>query len=161
MLLELKVLLSLKELVAKVTTPIFSKKGMYYSQLITKWPQIVGDAVARQSMPLKLVRQTKGGKEYGILTILAHNSAASTIIGYQLPLMQEKISQFFGFPLVDSIRIVHQPMQTEARENVASTLTNLDPAAQQSIINMLEDLDANLASPLQNLGNAVAAKQKL
>jgi hypothetical protein len=125
----------LRDTIEPLTTPIFGKKGMYYAQLLTKWAGII--------------------TEQGVLTVQVSNSAFSMQLIYQAPLIKEKIAQFFGFNLVDEIRVVAASHIGKQAAKLIP-IQPLSPTKAAALEASLEGIDVELAAFLLRLGSAIA-----
>ncbi len=78
------------------------KRGFAETRLLTHWPEIVGEALADISRPIKVSYGRQGlGASLTILT----NGANAPIIQAQLPLIREKVNACYGYAAISNIRI--------------------------------------------------------
>ncbi len=78
------------------------KRGFAETRLLTHWPEIVGEALARVSRPVKVSYGRQGlGANLTILT----NGANAPIIQAQLPVIREKVNACYGYAAISGIRI--------------------------------------------------------
>ena len=77
-------------------------RGFAVSRLLTHWQEIVGDETAQMALPVN-ISYSKGG--FGAtLTILTTGSNAP-MLQAELPKIQEKVNQCYGYTAISRIRI--------------------------------------------------------
>tara|TARA_R110000868_G_scaffold1844_2_gene14546 strand:- start:6930 stop:7469 length:540 start_codon:yes stop_codon:yes gene_type:complete len=136
-----------------LAAPALRKRGFAQARLITEWPSIVGEALARETVPQKLVFQ-RGSKTDAIL----HLRVAS---GYALELQHiapqiiARINGFFGFRAVADLRYAQGPIppQRRPRRVTPPRLSDVDEAALRRTVGDMGDSD--LQQALLRLGRAV------
>lgn len=102
------------------TKPIMRQRGIVNSRIITDWPSIVGDYLAKQSLPKKITFP-KGQNVQGTLFIEVFHSGLATELEYLKEEIKEKIATFYGFMSVSNIKIVQSP------KPVNSVIDNNEP----------------------------------
>ena len=95
---------SLAQLVPRITQKALGRRGAAVAGLITKWPDIVGPAIARASLPRKL-SFPKGERGGGTLQIAVAGSLA-TELQHLEPQVLERINGFFGYAAVKRLRLI-------------------------------------------------------
>lgn len=136
-----------------LAAPALRKRGFAQAKLITDWPAIVGDALARETVPQKLVFP-RGSKTDAVL----HLRVAS---GYALELQHiapqiiDRINGFFGYRAVADLRYSQGPIppQRKSRRVSPPRLNDMDEAQLQRSIGDMED--EGLKEALLRLGRAV------
>lgn len=93
----------LSGILTEVTKPAFDRLGFVNGQLISKWREIVGDDIAAETFPNKVVFQ-KEAKDNGILHMHV-NSESAIRIQYLEPVIIEKIAVYFGYKAISRIKI--------------------------------------------------------
>lgn len=117
----------------QLTRKVFEKYGFSTVDLITDWAAIVGDDLARHTIPekLKWPRQTvtapdedasdgasktarKGGgaraRQQGATLVLRVDGARALDIQYQARQLAERINSYFGYFAIGEIRILQAPV---------------------------------------------------
>lgn len=118
------------------------KLGLIRHRLQLDWVTIVGEDLAKLCHPLSL-RMGKHAASQGQAgeVTLAVNSAAATLISYQASSIIEKINFFFGKPVTNKLRLVHEsPAQSAARLKIAASLSPpapLRPLPSQMAVNTI------------------------
>lgn len=92
------------QILPDVVKPIYKQKGEILARMIAEWPVVVGHDFANLTMPSRL-QFSKDQQTGGTLYIKVYGAHALEI-SHQLPQLLERISVFFGYKVVDEIRMV-------------------------------------------------------
>ncbi|HWX47562.1 MAG TPA: DUF721 domain-containing protein [Roseomonas sp.] len=95
----------LAALLPRLTRPVFKRRSPAAAHLITDWPEIVGPALAAQSMPLRLVG--------GTLTLRCAGPMAMEL-QHMAPQLVARINTVLGQRLVERLRFVQGSMPAPA-----------------------------------------------
>ena len=95
----------LAALLPRLTRPVFKRRSPAAAHLITDWPEIVGPALAAQSMPLRLVG--------GTLTLRCADPMAMEL-QHMAPQLVARINTVLGQRLVERLRFVQGSMPAPA-----------------------------------------------
>jgi hypothetical protein len=98
----------LAALAAKAGAAAFARYGFAEAALFARWTEIVGAALGRMSLPVKL-SFPRGEKCKGTLRIMAEGGAALEL-QHLTPQILERINGAFGYPAVAQISIVQGPV---------------------------------------------------
>lgn len=98
---------ALAALLPKVAGPALRRRGFAAVELITRWPEIAGATLARDSTPERL-SFPGSSRTGGTLRIRASGSMALELQHLE-PLILEKINLYFGYNAVERITIVQGP----------------------------------------------------
>lgn len=136
-----------------IAAPALRKRGFAEARLITEWPGIVGEALARETLPQKLVFP-RGSRAGGILHLRVASGFALEL-QHLAPQIVERINRFFGFPAVADMRYVQGPIppQRRPRRVPVRRLPDAEEAHLESTLAAIENPD--LRASLQRLGRAV------
>lgn len=145
-----------------VTRPAFEHYGIAHGELVAQWAAIVGDDIAAQCSPLRMVwpkgrdkrhRQTEGAT----LTVRA-DQGAGLALSYQTTAIVERINAFFGYHAVANLKIVQRdrtgPSPSSSAE-VARPTPDIIKSVEQKV-GVLQN--SELKEALARLGNAALAK---
>lgn len=143
----------------KVTNPAFKNRGFAEHRIITDWPYIVGESIARYSNPTKLVFSASS-KQNGTLHIEVYDSSFSTEIHYLGPLMKERIASYFGYRAVENFRLIQKPLPFEHEEegDKIISLTSDEAHDLQDLIGGIED--ESMCNALKKLGKERLLRQR-
>jgi hypothetical protein len=107
-------------------------RGFAMTRLLTHWPEIVGEDLARITRPVK-VGYAKGG--FGATLTLLVRAAEAPIVQMQLPILREKVNACYGYNAISRISLT-QTAPTGFAEGQAQFLPKpptqtppVDPAA--------------------------------
>jgi hypothetical protein len=144
----------LSELVDKPLNDAFKKQGFASREIVTRWAQIVGAEIARNSEPMRMQWQRKNDEESmpGTL-ILRVEGPAAIEIQHQSGLIIERVNRFFGWQAIDNVALRQAPL---ARQKVRKTRPKPDPVAAKEMADSLTGIaDDPLREALGRLGAAV------
>src|SRR6202162_540518 len=133
------------------------KRGLGEAQLLEKWPAVVGEALARETLPVKLSFAPGGGRKNGVLKLRV-TSAAALSVQHREPQILERINGFFGYGAVARLALVQGPVlqKASAARRSARPLTPQETAALADQVSQVSD--PGLKSALQRLGAAILAE---
>lgn len=100
---------SLAELMPAVGDVAFRKFGFVQSALLTRWPEIVGDTIARSCQPESL-RFPRGKKAEGVLRLTV-SSAAAPMVQHLTGEITAAVNRFFGYAAVARVHLLHGVMR--------------------------------------------------
>ena len=140
---------------SRATAPIRRKRGFFEASVFSDWHDIVGDDLARQCVPMRLVRGPEG--EGGTLHVRVTGPLALELQHLE-PQVIERINSFYGFRAVAGLRLHQGPIAAPERVKPA--------AAAQAAPSDLAQLDANLETvedpelrrALRDFGESVLAR---
>ena len=136
-----------------IAAPALRKRGFARAKLITDWPAIAGDLLARETVPQKLVfpRGSPGG---GILHLRV-SSGFALELQHIAPQLIERINGFFGYEAVADLRYQQGPIPPlrKPRRIGPKRLADIDEARLQRNLEAIEDPE--LRNALADLGRAV------
>ncbi|MEQ8247468.1 MAG: DciA family protein [Alphaproteobacteria bacterium] len=138
---------------ADVTKSTFRKRGFARREILTQWPSIVGDLMARYSCPERL--QFGRDRSEGATLVVRASSGFATELQHLHPVVLDRINTFFGYQAVARLSIVQGPLPTptlsERRQLRALTAEEEDRIAEQ----VGGTRNGDLADALRNLGRTV------
>ena len=134
------------------------KRGFAQARLITDWPAIVGDMVAHETTPQKLMF-SRGGTSGAVLHLRV-SSGFALELQHIAPQVIERINGFFGYRAVASLRYLQGPAPPRQQRR-RTPLPRLSKAAESQLQRNLESIkDAGLKDALAGLGRAIRAKRE-
>jgi hypothetical protein len=145
---------ALAEVLRKTLNDAFAKQGFASTELVTRWPDIVGADIAAHCEPEKIRWPRPVGDdmpEPGTL-VLRVDGPTALEIQHQSRQILERVNQFFGWQAVGDVRLRQAPLSrrtpppppapdAEAQARIAATLTDI--------------ADERLRAALARLGAAV------
>lgn len=144
------------ELLPDVGGAAFRRFGFVQSAVVSRWPDIVGERLARASQP-ESIRFPVGRKQDGTLTLTVRGAHAP-MMQHVIPEIMERVNRFFGYDAVARITI-------RQGEVAARPAPRQQVPAQPVPAEMGEGLkriaDPELRAVLQSLAAGVAASRGL
>ncbi len=137
----------------KVTKAAFRKRGFTRREILTQWPAIVGDLMARYSCPERL--QFGRDRNEGATLVVRAGAGFATELQHLHPIVLDRINTFFGYQAVARITIIQGPLPTptatERRELRAVT-----PEEEARIADQVRGTQhPDLANALRTLGRTL------
>ncbi|KAA2213247.1 DUF721 domain-containing protein [Teichococcus oryzae] len=130
-------------LIPRLTKPVFRKRSPAAAHLMTDWPEIVGPALAAQSMPQKLVAGT---------LVLRCSGPVAMELQHLAPLLIGKINAMLGPGLVQRLRFVQGAVTPPA----AAPRRPPRPVVPETVKAALEEVpDPELRAALARLAQGV------
>ena len=139
-----------------LTEPVFKKHGFAQVELLARWPEIAGPALAAVSTPEK-IRWPRGNDEKTGGTLhLKVQAGRGLDVQYATHSIIEKVNRFLGYQGVSALKIMqtHEAIKTTKIKALAPTPT-ASVLAQVSPVD-----DPDLKSALARLGAGVTAAQQ-
>jgi hypothetical protein len=144
----------LSDLLHKTLSDAFAKQGFVSTQLLTRWPEIVGAEIAAHSEPEKIQwPRPVGGKtpEPGTLVLRVEGPTAVEI-QHLSAVVLERVNRFFGWQAVGSLRLRQAPIRRTAPKRHPAP----DLEATARVAATLSDIqDPDLRDALARLGAAI------
>jgi len=131
------------------------KFGRGPDDLKARWKEIVGEALAGRSEPVKLVKSRTGGATLELRVA----GPVAALVQHQAPLILDRLNIYLGPGTVAKLRIVQGPLSkppTAASAPTRRTRAPLDAAAERELkVSLAEAPDGPLKDALLRLGREV------
>ena len=128
--------------------------------IVTKWPQIVGDDMARHTVPEKIVF-SRDGATGGTLHLKTDSGAFAMELQHNEPQVIERINTFFGYRAVVRIKLIQGPLPRNRGVQRAKPPQPLSKTETQAISDKVATVDdPELQKALERLGQNIAARGK-
>jgi hypothetical protein len=145
----------LAELLGKTIKQAFAKQGFASTELVTRWPDIVGAEIAAHSEPEKIQWPRPGDRdapEPGTLVLRVEGPAAVEI-QHLSGVVLERVNRFFGWQAVGALRLRQAPL---SRRDERKLPPAPDPETTARIADTLTGVkDETLRAALARLGAAI------
>jgi hypothetical protein len=144
----------LAEVLHRTLKAAFAKQGFASTELVTRWPDIVGAEIADHSEPEKIQWPRPSGAdvaEAGVLVLRVEGPAAIEI-QHLSGVVLERVNRFFGWRAVGALRLRQAPLSR--RKQTPQRPVDKDAAARVAA-HLTEITDENLRAALGRLGAAV------
>ena len=148
---------ALAETIAKLTRPIFGRRGFAGGAIIAEWPAIVGESLANHSAPEK-VTYPPGGAIEGTLRLRIARGGLATELQHLEPLLIERINGYFGYRAVARLQFVHGPLPERSSPKPPSK-RSLTPDEEKELAGHLVGVeDPKLRHALEDLGRSIIGR---
>jgi hypothetical protein len=142
------------DLLRKTLNDAFAKQGFASTELVTRWPEIVGDDIAATSEPEKIQWPRPFGDampDPGTLVLRVEGPTAVEI-QHQSGVILERVNRFLGWHAVGDLRLRQAPLTKRPKAKPAA----VDGEEQARIAASLSQIaDDSLRAALARLGAAV------
>lgn len=135
--------------------------GRGASALEGRWPEIVGERLAKVCRPMKLVKGR--GNAGGVLELRVVGPAA-LLVQHQTQDIIDRVNLFLGSNAVEKLRISQGPVKPLSTSSAAPksrqrpALPPMPPAAEAELEQKLDHVDEGLKAALMKLGRAAMAR---
>ena len=147
----------LADVVRKTLSDAFPKQGFAATELLTRWPEIVGAEIAAHSEPEKIRWPRPVGDaapDPGTLMLRVEGPTAVEI-QHLSGVILERVNRFFGWQAVGDLALRQAPLRHRALAMPPAP----DPAAAASVAATLTEIaDDKLRDALARLGAAVGKR---
>lgn len=123
---------------------IFGKRGFAEMRLITHWPEIVGEAFAASTLPVKVSRSRSGT---GSTLTVQVNGALAPVLQMQTPEMMRRINAYYGYPAIREISL------TQTSSATPGIPTRRHPAESRGAEGVLEPLPEDVQDAIDHIEN--------
>ncbi len=139
----------------KVMKGPFAKRGFSQTEILSRWPTIVGPMLAQHSCPERLTFERE--RAAGANLLVRVEGAFGLELQHLTPQVIDRINTYFGYRAVARLSIVQGPIpRRSARARAA--VRNLTPAEEKSVADTVAATrDPELAQALAALGRSVVA----
>ena len=105
---------SFKDTLPKNLKKILNKRGYVYSDIINNWSYIVGSNISNVSYPKSFKRNGKKSAGTLIINVQRGNEVD---IEYSKTQIINKINSYFGYKIIDKVRLETFEMKTNSKKN--------------------------------------------
>lgn len=137
--------------------------GMMEIELLANWSDIVGETLAKYSLPQK-IRFNKNERSNGLIELVVLSGAFALEIKQREKQILEKINTYFGYSAVSKLKIIQNSspenflLNKKPIDNVKNFLVS--ETEQTYITELVKDIHSDkLRETLNNLGKAVLGRK--
>jgi hypothetical protein len=152
----------LSDLIGVVLKPAVERHGLATSEIIARWPEIVGQRFHRVTRPIRVLWPRRGPlstpeqqHEPGTLVICVE-SAHVLDVQYAAEALLERVNALYGYKAIGKLQLRQGPV---ARREETMRPRIAEQAPRPEAIAAVEDVD--LRKALEELGKGVAGQRKL
>lgn len=152
---------AIADLTPQIGRTAFRRFGFVQSSVVTRWPEIVGQAHAKVCAP-EAIRFPPGEKADGILDLVVTPSHAP-LIQHVIPEIMERVNRFFGYRAVARVKLrqgaVKPPQGTGAGTGNAKPPPSLKPIPMELGAGLRDIGDPELRAVLESLARGLGGNQ--
>ena len=141
------------ELMPEVGRTAFRRFGFVQSNVVTRWPEIVGERHARVCMP-EAIRFPPGEKSDGILQLLVV-PAHAPMISHVIPEIIERVNRFFGYNAVTRVKLRQGAVQPPVPKERSTAPPSLRPIPFELGESLRDIGDPELRTVLESLARSL------
>ena len=141
----------------RVTGPIRQKRGLAEAALISEWPDIIGVALAAETVPLRIARGADGAG--GTLHICVSGALALELQHLQ-PQVIERINGYFGYRAIARIALHQGPIRARKPAARRPTTAPSEEDAKALATQLNTVTDDELRQALDALGRGVLGRKQ-
>lgn len=143
---------------------LLGKNGFTEIDILTNWPEIVGEDIAAYSLP-KNISFKRGEKGSGVLCVEVPSGAFALELQHREKLLIGKINAYFGYPAVAQIRLIQnaqmnfgEPDGADIQDLQKTLVTEAEETYIRDLSNGVEN--SALQEQLIRLGRSVISHNK-
>ena len=136
----------------------FRRFGFVQSSVVSRWPEIVGPAHARVSLP-QAIRFARGERADGILDLLVE-PAHATILQHLVPEIIERVNRFFGYRAVARVKLKQGAIGEAAPADAPPAPPALRPVPFELGDSLRDIGDPELRAVLESLARSIAQSDR-
>jgi hypothetical protein len=140
--------------------PALAAQGFAASDVITAWPEIVGERLAAFTQPMKIEWRRRGfgadpeTRPEPATLVVRVESAFALEMQHVAPLVMERVNAHYGWRCIGRIVLKQGPVRREVR--TPRVIPPLAEAERRQVVAAIEPIaDENLKAALDRLGQAV------
>lgn len=146
--------------VDRLTKGLLGKHGFTHGVIATKWPDIVGENMARHTQPEKIVF-SRDGVTGGTLHLKTDSGAFATELQHREPLIIERINTFFGYKAVVRIKLIQGPLPQPKGDPLGSPPRPLNETEAEDLAHTVAMVDdPEIKEALERLGSSIKGRRK-
>lgn len=139
-------------------TPAMRRQGFTQTEIISRWPRIVGSDIAESVVPIK-ISFPRNKRSEGTLLVRCE-SAFAPKLAHRIPVIIESVNSYYGYLAVAQVQIQQGPLPKK-RFRLSSKPLQPSRAAISQVGSIVGDAKSEgLRGALQSLGEQVLAKEE-
>jgi len=148
---------ALARLLPRIAGKALRRRGFVETAVVTRWADIVGDALARDAAPER-IRFPRGRHAGGVLHVRV-DGASALELQHQAPVIVERVNAFFGYPAVARLALVQAPLPPRDEPAPRRVPAALDAGSEAALAGEVDGVaDDGLRAALLRLGRAIRSQ---
>ena len=143
---------AISDLMPQIGRTAFRRFGFVQSSVVSRWPEIVGEAHARVCAP-ESIRFPPGEKSEGILQLVVL-PAHAPLIQHVIPEIIERVNRFFGYKAVARVKMRQGAVQAPATSERSKSPPSLKPIPMELGDSLRDIGDPELRAVLESLARS-------
>lgn len=149
---------AIADLMPEIGRTAFRRFGFVQSNVVTRWPEIVGPHHAKVCAP-ESIRFPPGEKSEGILQLVVI-PAHAPLIQHVIPEIMERVNRFFGYNAVAKVKLRQGAVKPPAAETRAAAPPSLRPIPMELGESLRDIGDPELRQVLESLARSLDASNR-
>lgn len=146
------------DLVPQIGRAAFRRFGFVQSSVVSRWPEIVGEAHARVCVP-EAIRFPPGEKSDGIMQLVVL-PAHAPLIQHVIPEIIDRVNRFFGYKAVVRVKIRQGSVKPDAAQKPAAAPPSLKPIPMELGDSLRDIGDPELRTVLESLARSLGSNEE-
>ncbi len=149
---------ALASLVAGLTRPLFSRRGLADGAMVRAWSSIAGPMLAAHTIPERVVYE-RGRRAEGTLHLRVDSGGLAVELQHLEPQLIERVNGYFGYRAVAHLKMTQGPLPRRAPPPPAQP--PLDAEAERALADTLAAVeDPALRAALEGLGRGIMGRTR-
>lgn len=144
---------AIADLMPEIGRTAFRRFGFVQSSVVTRWPEIVGEANARVCAP-EAIRFPPGEKSNGTLELVVL-PAYAPLIQHVVPEIVERVNRFFGYRAVERVKLRQGAVKTREPQRKPTAPPSLKPIPLELGESLRDIGDPELLAVLESLARSL------
>ena len=147
---------ALASLVASLTRPLFSRRGLADGAMVRAWPAIAGPLLAAHTVPERVV-YGRGRRAEGTLHLRVDSGGLAVELQHLEPQLIERVNGYFGYRAVAHLKMTQGPLPRRPPPPPAQP--TLDAEGERALADTLAAVeDPALRAALEGLGRGIMGR---
>ena len=146
------------DLMPQIGRTAFRRFGFVQSSVVSRWPEIVGEAHAKVCAP-EMIRFPPGEKSDGIMELVVI-PAHAPLIQHVIPEIMERVNRFFGYRAVARIKLRQGAVKPPQASQRVVAPPSLKPIPMELGESLRDIGDPELRTVLESLARTLGSQEK-
>ena len=146
------------DLMPQIGRTAFRRFGFVQSSVVSRWPEIVGEAHAKVCAP-EMIRFPPGEKSDGIMELVV-TPAHAPLIQHVIPEIMERVNRFFGYRAVARIKLRQGAVKPPQASQRVVAPPSLKPIPMELGESLRDIGDPELRTVLESLARTLGSQEK-